>query len=194
MSGSEVVTDPNLLLVRIINTGRRAVSEENFQGEPFRIMVDRKVRSVEIAEKSNPQMAAEVKWEGNEAQLQPALFKPGEWIALAILTDGKPTEQSVDSRSSGIAKPREYRPREYGEVAATLGACAGVLFWLGVVFLLMQLNKYVVREHFATQDDADAASGLALIVTTVLAVVVASWSNRLLKRRLGRRAEGMKVL
>jgi hypothetical protein len=145
MSESQLVADPYLLLVRLINTGRRAISEEDFQGEPCGIALDRVVLSAEIAGRSNPQMEAVPERKGNEAQLQPTLFKPGEWIALAILTDGKPGDQSVDLRSPHIAKPREYKPREYGEVAEMLSIIAGISLWFGLIALLSPINRYVVH-------------------------------------------------
>jgi hypothetical protein len=194
MSGSQLVADPYLLLVRLINTGRHAVSKEDFQREPCKIVLDRVVLSVEVADKSDSQMEAFAEWKGSEAQLQPMLFKPGEWIALAILTDGKPDDQSVDLRSPRIAKPREYKPREYRDVAESLSFFAGACLWIGIILLLSSLNKFVVRRDLLTQDNADSMSGIIALAAIGLCVFVGRRISRLLKKWFGRRAEAMKVL
>jgi hypothetical protein len=50
MSGSQLVADPYLLLVRLINTGRRAISKEDFQGKSCKVVLDRAVLSAEVAD------------------------------------------------------------------------------------------------------------------------------------------------
>jgi hypothetical protein len=139
-------------------------------------------------------MEALAEWEGSEAQLQPMLFKPREWIALAILTDGKPDDQSVDLRSPRIAKPREYKPREYRDLAELLSLFAGICLWVGIIVLLSSLNKYVVRTDLLTQDTADSMSGIIALAAIGLCIFVGRRISRLLKKWFGRGAEAMKVL
>jgi hypothetical protein len=194
MSGTQTVADPYLLLVRLINTGRRAISDEDFQGEPCKVVLDRPVLSAEVADKSDSQMEVLAEWKGSEARLPPTLFKPREWVALAILTDGKPDEQSVDLRSPRIAKPREYKPREYGELAEMLSVIAGAGLWGGILALLVPLNRYVVQWDLLTQENADTVSGGIMLAAIPFSIIVARRFSRLMKKWFGRRAEAMKII
>jgi hypothetical protein len=180
--------------VRLINTGRRAISDEDFQGEPCKVVLDRPVLSAEVADKSDSQMEVLAEWKGSEARLPPTLFKPREWVALAILTDGKPDEQSVDLRSPRIAKPREYKPREYGELAEMLSVIAGAGLWGGILALLVSLNRYVVQWDLLTQENADTVSGGIMLAAIPVSIIIARRFSRLMKKWFGRRAEAMKII
>lgn len=191
--GDQLIADPYLLLVRIINVGRRDVSEEDFKGEMCTIRLDKPVRSVEVVKKSDPQMTAQTEWEGTEARLAPTLFKPDEWLALAILTDGAPVGRSVDVRAPGIAKPREYKPPEYRELASNLGFVAGFIAFVVLVLVANSAGDYATAQFQLSKDASENIVGVIGLVGLPLVVIFGRQVSKWSRKWLGRKTEAMKV-
>jgi hypothetical protein len=105
----ETIDDPHLLLFRVVNTSRVNIGPTEFGDQPYVIRLDREVRSADIVEYSNDQMQAEVQFDGDKVRLLPTLLREREWIAIAIVTVGRPCVLSVDLRTPEIAMPMEFR-------------------------------------------------------------------------------------
>ena len=86
---NSIVKDPYLLLVRLINTGNRPLTEEDFE-QPVRIELDAPILSGWIAKADPEALVPTVGWRNDVLEVSGTLFNKGDWIALGVLTDGEP--------------------------------------------------------------------------------------------------------
>ena len=129
-------------------------------------------------------MKLEVQAKGAEVGLLPALIKRNEWVALAIVTDGKPTIESIDLRTPAIAIPREFR------------LARPSLLKLGIVFpgIFVASALTGVGMYFVKPAGGAILQDFLFVMLPVTITYWGSWATWfVLNRRFRRRVESMRV-
>lgn len=135
----DILEDPYLSLLRVINSGPKDISKEDFKGESYKFQFDRPVRLATITKTSHDQLTAStVRFNGSEVYLLPTLFKQNEWLVVAVLTTGRPTLESVDFRVANIALPSELEQTIFSQITspiAIVGWLAAAQGWIAAVIV-----------------------------------------------------------
>ena len=128
----EMVANPYLQIVRLINVGPRAIREEDFR-MPIQIEFGAPVIAVHVT-KTNPlEIEPRVRKESTKVFVEPMLFNRRDWIALSILTDGEPTEradQRVWVRAVNTAESRPFRVPTRENWPMRVSLVAAFICWL----------------------------------------------------------------
>jgi hypothetical protein len=104
---NDIIKDPYLLLVRLINTGNKPLAEGDFE-QPVRIELHAPVLSAWLAKSDPEELSPKVTWQDTKVEVAPTLFNKGDWVAFVVLTDGEPKETSIDIRIVGVKKSRKF--------------------------------------------------------------------------------------
>jgi hypothetical protein len=101
------VQSPNLIVIRLGNTGRKPLLREDFDNKPVTIdFGTNRLMTAEVSDRSSPDIEASVASHGNipnAVNMQPELLKPGEWLELQCITDGRPDAPEIKVRFAGKA-------------------------------------------------------------------------------------------
>jgi hypothetical protein len=176
--GQRKVTEPYLLLVRLINTGNKSIDPRDFD-QPVRVELgSTEVVTAGIVKKSNSEMRTRRPEVGSGVVLiYPILFEPGEWIAFTILTDGEPPEREVVARISGGREPRPFKSRQSPERSPYQQA-AGIIPAVLVGILGFNLENIVGARLFpgwdAPQGSDTPASLYVFVAASVIVILGAS--------------------
>jgi hypothetical protein len=196
--------DPYLLLVRIINTGRRAIDEEEFR-EPVAVEVDQRIVSARVVKTGRLGMrpppaggrtgirAGQVTVNENEARLGGMLFNKNEWVAISLLMDGEPTLRQVHIRVPDVEPTREFKPESYRQWYEPFFPIFGIL--VGTLVLALLIYPWsVIRDRLG--EDSTIVGGLALALL-LLAIFLGVKANQFARRFFGRwekyREESLRV-
>jgi hypothetical protein len=190
----DVIKDPYLLLVRLINTGNKPLEVEDFE-QPIRIDLDVPVLSAWVAKAEPKDFAPDLSWRGNSVFLPGALFNQGDWVAVSVLADGEPKERSVGVRIVGVKEPRKFQPNagRIDEMAVPLGWVIG---FSSLVLLVVSLNP-ITKGKFEQWGKLPqppwqyyALGILATAISIAIGIIVARQWRRLFRKRI----ESMEVV
>jgi hypothetical protein len=132
---NRVVEDPYWLIVRIINTGRKAIDKTDFK-EPIEIQVDRPIILAEVVKTGREEMKKPaVKFNANQVGIPGILFNRQDWLAVSILTSGEPVEKKVHVRAKDVEPSQEFKFRTYGDSLDKL--FLGISFGLTIGLLII---------------------------------------------------------
>jgi len=102
--GEQNVKNPNIIVLRIANAGRREIRVDDFD-QPITVQFkDSRLLALDVIGQSSAGMTISFKVDTghpNRVLLNPMLLNAGEWIDLQFLTDGAIEEPSVTARIVG---------------------------------------------------------------------------------------------
>lgn len=122
------VSSPNILVLRLGNTGKAEIRAEDYEG-PIKIAFQSsQILSGMVSGKSDDAIDADVISSGapNAAVFKPVLLNPGEWVDLQFVTDGPLEIPSIHSRIAGQtvavsdaekSRKKVWRPVYWGALA-----------------------------------------------------------------------------
>jgi hypothetical protein len=131
------ISDPYLIIMRIINTGNKPITPDDFK-TPVKVQFadSCKVVFAEVVESKPPDLAPELVVGDHDAQLKSSLFNPGDWVSVKLVVDGYPEERTVTGRVVGVRELRQYHPREISPlITSGLGLLLGLSTSVGVNIL-----------------------------------------------------------
>jgi hypothetical protein len=147
--GGNPLEDPRIVVIRIHNTGKSAVTEDDFKGgEPISVFYEQNFyTSAELSAASLGTARSDIAtierktvsgWiEGKtppiELSIIPRLLNPGEWIELQLISDGPHGEISVYSRFAEQSRPMRTMNLYRRAAIARLLEPMAVIIVLGLV-------------------------------------------------------------
>jgi hypothetical protein len=193
------VEEPNLLVMRFINTGNEEIRKEDFT-KPVTIHLnsERRVLSADIINASDNSIESTIGWEGSAAWLEPTLLNEGEWVAFAILTDGVPTSRAITGRIVGVRKLHEFNSPSPDSYPVINLRRMGVPLLVALALALYAYQSGIVAgmgESDKTIANALEAFGLFLVKSlpiffvALLIILASEWWNR----RINRKRERLRV-
>jgi hypothetical protein len=181
------MSDPHILVVRVVNTGDRAVVPEDFESNlTLAVHGSASVLNASLSSSRPRSLKPAITLREGEIHVLPLLFNAGDMFELQILLDGAPSKVSMAGRIREVRHIKE-RPIPYPPGSGPEGEMLPfdkfmwtvpmIMLYLGVLFLVL------------TASSIPTAQKLVTIVTTSLVFIVGypALLHRLVnKRRLWR--------
>jgi hypothetical protein len=191
---NELIKDPYVLLVRLINTGNRELRVRDFI-QPIRIELDAPVLSSWIVKAEPEELAPSLTWQGTAVEVAPTLFNKGDWVAVGALTDGEPKEKGISTRIVGVKRSRkfEHSRGSLSDVAPGFGWLGGIATFIMAAVLIDPLTRGKWQEWAKLADPPwqyEAIALSALAISVLVGIIV----TRLIRKLSARNAESMKVV
>jgi phosphate transport system substrate-binding protein len=175
------VDDPNIILVRLGNTGKREILEADFP-DPIRLDFGAaSVLTIQGMESSAPGINARWHRDPNDASivlLKPQLLNKGEWFDMKFVTDGKLKKPKIEIRFAGQSAPAaDLRRKRRRRSRILTGLAVATYLALGFYFAV-----YVMP--LLPGSSVPAPLNLWLVVAGVLVLaflfsLIRFWTDRL---------------
>lgn len=165
------VEDPSMAIVRIVNTGDRAIPEVDFASDLTINLPGARVVSVLCTAKRPHDLQPKLVIDGERVQISPLLLNSGDMMQLQILSAGLPSEIEVSGRVKDLSIARRtelpYPPGsgEHGEFYGPVDYFVWFFFIPGTILgvgALIALNGH----------NSAAGRIVAAVVAILLALVV----------------------
>jgi hypothetical protein len=136
--------NPNIVVVRLGNLGRKPILSADLDSKPITIDYgNSRVLASEVVQRSKRDLDEHVEIDPDQSNLviiKPQLFRSREWFDLQCLTDGDLDAPSVSARFSGVleavnSEKLGAKPAAAIYLGMTLLAITLAFFWLGELLL-----------------------------------------------------------
>jgi hypothetical protein len=176
------VDEPNIIVVRLGNTGKREILGTDFP-EPIRLdFRGANVLTVQGVRCSNPGIAAQCIEDPTEPPsvvlLRPELLNSGEWLDMKFVTDGELKKPKIDVRFAGQSdQAADLRRRRH-----RVGRITGGLLLLAFLGLQVYFFVFVAPKVPNFTDVGPWQGWVAFGATAILLILMAAvrhWSSQL---------------
>jgi hypothetical protein len=187
--------DPRVVIVRVANTGKKAVSKDDFVGgEPIKIAYAQNwpldVQLVQASKGLSVDGAAEIELlygkgfgeadvgdDFGKCQVIPSLLNPGEWLDIQLLSDHDHGEIVITARFADQRHPmrRVDLSSWFGTRRFIIAGVAAVIFGIVAGFILPQLLPPPAQNTFdSVMDMVFQVFGFAFLITMLILVIRAA--------------------
>jgi len=179
------VNDPNIVIVRLGNTGKREILEADFP-DPIRVdFGGASVLTIQDIDRSDP--AVKARWSKDHANQSAVLLKPellnrGEWIEMKFVTDGELKNPDIDIRFAGQSAPAaDLRRRR--RIKSGILMILITITWIvtTAIFWSYWVARLPDDRHAQVPTSLGLQGGVVLLTTILFAVAigfVGRWSFR----------------
>lgn len=181
--GEEIVNDPWLTITRIVHTGQRAITVEDFNS-PLRLKFigSMGVASVNQTGQRPTDLEPLLERDADSVLVSPTLINPGDMVEIQAVTTGQPSKVELSGRLSEVTYtqlPRLPYPPGGGPEGELLGLDKIITFGLPVGMSL------ILAAAFALDSESSLATRIAVPIGSVI-VGCCLWpwyESSLIKRR-----------
>ncbi len=180
--GGQVVEDPALTILRIVNTGDRAIKAADFETDLVVTLKGvREIASASWTASRPADLRPDIEIDGDSVRVKQALINPEDMLELQVLSAGKARETAVGGRVANVGEVRRVRmPYPPGSGREGEMISSDKLVWF--VFFPVVLALFTWQMFF-NHDTGDTAQLIATVAAGTFAVTLYPLLVRHLIRR-----------
>ncbi len=111
--GDQIISDPALVIVRLVSTGDSSVPRDAFDSDlTIRLEGSREIAYVACTGRRPSSLDVQIEHLGNVAQIKPFLINPEDMLQLHLVVSGRPDSVAVEGRIADL-KIEELRHLPY---------------------------------------------------------------------------------
>ncbi|HEX7058345.1 MAG TPA: hypothetical protein VF176_00640 [Solirubrobacterales bacterium] len=166
------VTDPAIMILRIVNTGDRAITPQSFENDiVLRLTGVSEVISATCTARRPEDLEPTFLLDGECAKLKPILINPGDLMQIQLLSAGQASEVSVSGRVSELSIKRRdalpYPPGSgpHGELE---GPVDYFMWFVGIPGFILGIGALIALNNHNSAVGRITAAAVALVLTLVI--------------------------